>query len=116
MAHLVVLVLDKVEQSTEVLEAWEEAGVSGATILESTGMARIRGVIRDDMPLLPSIEDVLAGREEHHRTIFTIVEEQEVVERVIAVTERIVGDFQDPYTGLLFVVSVSRVLGLNKKR
>ena len=115
MAHAVFLVLDKVEQSPEVLDAWHEAGVSGATMLESTGLARMRGMVRDDIPLLPSIEDVLGTRELHHRTLFTVVEDDATLERVIAATERVVGDFAGHHTGLLFVMPVSRVLGLRKK-
>jgi len=44
------------------------------------------------------------------------VEDDATLERVIAATERIVGDLNEPHTGLLFVVPVSRVLGLHKRR
>ena len=40
--HLVVCVLSAVDKCPDVLDAWEEAGVSGITILESTGMGQIR--------------------------------------------------------------------------
>jgi hypothetical protein len=62
MAHLVVFVLDNLEQCSAVLEAWEEAGALGVTILESTGLRRLRGVMRDDLPLLPSLRDLLVAR------------------------------------------------------
>jgi len=116
MAHLVVLVLDNLEQCSAILEAWEEAGVPGATILESTGLRRLRGVLRDDLPLLPSLRDLLASQELRHRTLFTVVEDEATVQRIIAATERIIGDFTRDNTGLLFVVPVSRVLGLEKRR
>ena len=51
MANLLVFVLDNLEQLPDILEAWNEAGVSGTTILESTGQARVRGAMRDDDPL-----------------------------------------------------------------
>ena len=75
MSHLLVFVLDNLEQLPDILEAWNEAGVSGITILESTGQARVRGVVRDDVPLMPSLGDVLAGRELQHRTLFTVIED-----------------------------------------
>jgi nitrogen regulatory protein PII len=115
MAHLVVLVLDRPEQYPSVLEAWEEAGITGLTILESTGLGRVRGVMRDDMPLLPSLRDVLAAQELHHRTLFSVIEDDATVERVISATERIVGGFDRRHTGLLFVVPVSQVFGLEKR-
>lgn len=115
MAHLLVFVLDNLEQCPDILDAWEKAGVPGVTILESTGLGRVRGVVRDDLPLLPSLSDILASRELHHRTLFTVVEDEATLERVIAATEQVIGDFSRHHTGLLFVVPVSRVLGLVKR-
>jgi nitrogen regulatory protein PII len=112
MAQLLVFVLDNVEQCTEVLDAWEDAGITGVTILESTGLNRLRQGIRDDFPLLPSLRSMLAGQETHHRTLFSIVEDDAVLERAIEATQRVVGDLSQPYTGLLFVLPVGRVLGL----
>lgn len=115
MAHLLVFVLDNPEQCPGVLDAWEKAGVTGVTILESTGMARLRGIMQDDLPLMPSLRGLLASRELHHRTLFTVIEDEETLERVIAATERLIGDFTRHHTGLLFVVPVTHVLGLEKR-
>lgn len=112
MAQLLVFVLDNMEQCPSVLDAWEGAGVTGVTILESTGLNRVRQGIRDDFPLMPSLRSMLAGRETHHRTLFSVVEDEAVLERAIEATQRVVGDLSEPYTGLLFVVPVDRVLGL----
>ena len=115
MAHLLVFVLDNLEQCPDILAAWEEAGTTGVTILESTGLARLRSAMRDDLPLLPSLRDLLTSQELQHRTLFTVMEDEATLERVIAATERIIGDFTRHHTGLLFVVPVSRVLGLEKQ-
>jgi nitrogen regulatory protein PII len=115
MAHLLVFVLDNMEQCPGVLDAWEKAGVQGVTILESTGLGRLRGATRDDLPLFPSLRDLLVSRELHHRTLFTVIEDEATLERVITATEQIIGDFARHHTGLLFVVPVIRVLGLKKR-
>ncbi len=115
MAHLVVFVLDNLDQCLDVLEALEASGASCITILESTCLRRLRGILRDDLPLMPSLRDLLASQELHHRTLFTVVEDEATVERVIAATKQVVGDFTRHHTGLLFVVPVSRVLGLDKR-
>lgn len=114
MAHLVVFVLSNLEQCPAVLDAWEQAGVPGVTILESTGLGRLRGVMRDDLPLLPSLADLLARQELRHRTLFAVVPDEAAVEQVIAATEQIVGDLSRHHAGFFFVVPVSRVLGLEK--
>jgi hypothetical protein len=115
VANLLVFVLDNLEQMPDILEAWNEAGVTGTTILESTGQARFRHAIRDDMPLMPDLRDVLASRELHHRTLFTVIEDEETLERAIKATEDIIGDFSQHHTGLLFVLPVGRVMGLEKR-
>lgn len=114
MYHMILLVLDELEQYPSVLDAWNAAGAAGITILESTGLARVRkSVIRDDQPLMPSFESLLRGREEQHRTLFTVVEGEAQVDRIIEATEAITGNLDEPDTGALFVLPVSRAEGLH---
>jgi len=113
MYHMILLVLDKLEQCPSVLDAWEAAGAPGITILESTGLARMKSGIRDDLPLMPSIASLLKGREEHHRTLFTVVEGEAQVERIISATQSITGSLDNEHTGILFVLPVTCVVGLS---
>ena len=56
MYHMVILIVDNVEQCFPVLDAWEALEVGGITILESTGLGRVRkSGPRDDLPLMPSL-------------------------------------------------------------
>lgn len=113
MYHMILLVLDDTDQCLPLLEAWEALGVGGITILESTGLGRIRKLgIRDDIPFMPSLSRLLQGREERHRTLFTVVEGEEMVNKIIQVTETIIGNLEEPDNGILFVLPVSRVVGL----
>jgi hypothetical protein len=63
---------------------------------------------------MPSLGDLLASQELRNRTLFTVVPDEAMVDRIIAATEGVVGDLTQHHTGLLFVVPVSRVLGLEK--
>jgi len=113
MYHMILLVLDKLEQCPSVLDAWDAAGAAGITILESTGLARVRkSAIRDDLPLMPSIDSLFKGREEHHRTLFTVVEDEAQVDRIIEATLAITGHLDEPNSGALFVLPVTRAVGL----
>lgn len=113
MYHMILLILDDVNQCSTILEAWEAQGVSGITILESTGLGRVRKLsIRDDMPLMPSLSRLLQNREERHRTLFSVVEGEEMVDKVIQATEAVLGDLEKAHNGVLFVLPVSRVVGL----
>lgn len=115
MTALLVFVLDNIEQYPDILEAWESAGVPGITILDTTGIGRVRAhALREDLPLLPSLLDLVPGGEINHRTLFSVIDDDTVIQRAIAATESVVGDFSRHHTGLLFVVPVTQVLGLVK--
>jgi nitrogen regulatory protein P-II 1 len=111
---MILFVLHDPEKLHAVLDAWKEAGVSGATVLFSTGMGRLQKNqgLRDDLPLMPSLDDFLPKMDQLSRTIFSIVDDETVVDKIIAATERVVGDLSQPDRGLLVVLPVSRVLGL----
>jgi nitrogen regulatory protein PII len=113
MYHMILLVIDDPDQCPSILDAWDELGVGGITIFDSTGLGRLRkSGIRDDIPLMPSLSHLLKGREERHRTIFTVVEGEEWVDRIIEKTQAILGDLNEANVGVLFVLPVSRVVGL----
>ncbi|HCB48866.1 MAG: hypothetical protein AMJ56_05345 [Anaerolineae bacterium SG8_19] len=114
MYFMVLLIVDDLNICPRVLDAWDAAKVPGITILESTGMGRLRqGSIRDDIPMMPSLSDLFRSREHRHRTIFSVVEGEEMVDRLIKITQEILGDLNKPDTGVLFVLPVSRVVGLH---
>jgi nitrogen regulatory protein P-II 1 len=111
---LVLFVLHDPEKLRELLEAWKEAGVSGATVLFSTGLGRLTqsSALRDDLPLMPSLEDFLPRVESFSRTIFSMIDDEAVVDRVITATGNVVGDLNEPDRGLLMVLPATRVYGL----
>lgn len=113
MAYLVVLIVDDPDDCSPVLESWEKIGVRGVTILESTGLGRLRrAALRDDMPLMPSLRDLLQGKEVHHRTLLSVVDEQAKVDKMVKIAQDILGDLDKPNSGFLFVVPVVEVYGL----
>jgi nitrogen regulatory protein PII len=113
---LVVLVVDDPEHCPDILEAWQTLGVKGATVLESTGMGRLQKAgLRDDLPLMPSLSDILAAREVPHRTLLSVVDSQEMVDEMIIATQGIIGNLDEPHTGFLFVAPVLQAYGLGRK-
>jgi len=117
MSFLVVLVLDNPDQCQDVLDAWEAAGAPGITILDSSGLGRVRRAgIRDDVPLLPSLSGLFRRQEDHHRTLFSVLEDQDQVDAVVQATQAVVGELDCGHTGILFVVPVSQVYGLGKEQ
>ena len=113
MKQMVLMVLNNPDYCMSLLEAWENAGAPGITILESTGLVSIRQAqsgVRDDLPLMPSLSNLFRGKEEHHRTMFTVVEDDVQAQAVIAATEKVFAEFENEdrdESGILFVLPVT---------
>lgn len=117
MAYLIVFVLDDPDRCRDVLDAWETAGAPGVTIMDSSGLGRVRRAgIRDDMPLMPSLSDLFRRQEDHHRTLFSVVKNQSQVDAIARATQDVIGELDKGHTGLLFVVPVGQVYGLREER
>jgi hypothetical protein len=115
MLQLVVLVVNEVDQVESVIEAWVEAGARGVTVLHSTGAGHLKDALRrDDVPLFPSLRDLLEHDDLHHRTLFTLVDEDALVDRLIDAAQGIIGDLDMAHTGILFTLPVGRALGLRR--
>ena len=109
------LVLDNTALLNDVLEAWTDAGVRGITILESTGVHRVRArASTQDAPFMLGFSRLLRTDQVGHNTLFTVVPDMEIVERLVAATEGIVGDLSQPNTGVLFALPVAAAWGLPK--
>lgn len=116
MSFLVVTIVDDPGNCPTILDAWEALGVSGVTILESSGLGHLRKLgMREDMPLLPSLSDFLQQDEIPHRTLLSVVKDQEMVDKMIKAVQDIAGDLDQPNSGFLFVVPVLQAIGLNRK-
>jgi nitrogen regulatory protein PII len=115
MSYMVFLIVDDPDNCPDVLSAWEAIGVPGVTILESTGMGRLRRGLLEDMPIIPSLQDFFAEREEPHRTLISVVEEQGMVEKMVEAAQGVIGNLDEPQTGFLFVTPVLQVYGLGRK-
>lgn len=113
---MLILILNDPDQSQNMLNAWDEAGAPGVTILPSTGLGRIRKAIglKDDLPLMPSLEDFFQKEEGLHRTLISIVRERAIVDRIIQATQALLGDLNRPHTGILVVLPVLEAYGLDR--
>jgi len=117
MWQMVLLVLVDDQQLPAVVEAWTEAGVSGITTLPSAGTVQLLDRCRrDDLPLFPSLDDVLEQGEAQHQTLFTVVEGDTMVDLLVAATEAVLGDLDEPGRGILFTVPLGRVRGVRGVR
>ena len=114
MAELIARVISCPSKTAQVLDAWVAGGVSGVTCLESKGLAHFAEAhgVRDDVPLFPSLRNLLPQPQEPYSTLLAVVPDGFDVAALAAATERITGRFDAPNTGILFVLPVTKVWGL----
>jgi nitrogen regulatory protein P-II 1 len=108
---LVFFVLNKEELLDEVLAAFLEAEVPGATILDSEGMGRF---LTYEVPLFASFKEFMKGNKPYNKTIFSVVDSDAKVMRLEELIEKVCGSLSEPGTGILFTVPVDYVRGLRR--
>lgn len=106
---MIWFVLDDPNQLTALLEAWETAGIRGATIIESSGLHRRR----KHLPMRYVFDSGMV--EEGHVTLFAVVPGEEAVEDCLRASESITGDLSEPNTGMFAAWPIGRVKGLPKR-
>ena len=107
---LLVFILNKEEFLEEILEAFLELNIKGATILDSVGMGSI---LAQDIPIFAGFKNLLQGSRPANKTILTVIPE-DLVRPAINAIEQIVGSLKEPGRGLLFVLNVDEVFGISK--
>jgi hypothetical protein len=116
MPTLVILVLDDVNKLYDVTVAWRNAGSTGITILESSGVARLLTHLgaRDDLPMFPSVARMLAHQETHHRMLLTVLDDGVNVGQFFDATEAVLGVLDSHHSGIIFAVPVIAARGLDR--
>ncbi|HHV98348.1 MAG TPA: hypothetical protein GXX36_02040 [Clostridiaceae bacterium] len=110
--QLLIYVLNNEELLDDLLESFLEAGIKGATILESTGMAReLASNGNHQIPIFGSLKLMLNEVRPHNRTIFVALEDEQV-DTCIGCIKDVVGDLNKPDAGIVLTVPITRIEGI----
>ena len=109
---LLVIILNKTEVLDYLLESLSSAGISGATIIESSGMAQALSRV-DGSFLGSSLRGLFAGEEQDNRTILSVIKDNQldIARKVVYST---VGNLSNPNTGIMFTVPIDFAEGTKK--
>jgi nitrogen regulatory protein PII len=105
---LLVFVLNKEEYLEDVLEAYVEAGIPGATIIDSEGMGRF---LAYEVPLFAGFKEFMKGSKPYNKTILSVLKDEAALDRLVPILKEAIGDIGEQGTGILFTVPVDWVLG-----
>src|SRR6056297_3053083 len=106
---LLVFVLNNEEFLEEILEAYIEAGVTGATIIDSEGMGRF---LTYEVPLFAGFKEFMKGNKPYNKTIFSVIKDETLIPKLHELLTEVCGDLEDPGTGVLFTLPVDWATGL----
>jgi nitrogen regulatory protein P-II 1 len=106
---LLLIVLNSSDKLEDVLEGLLEAGVTGATVIDSVGMGRII----EDVPLFAGMRSVFRAAKPHNNMIFSVITDAQVAE-TMAVLEKILCCSQEKGRGIAFTIPIDSAIGLRK--
>lgn len=110
--YIFVLVLNQVEYLEEILERFVELGVSGGTIIDSTGMAQTV-FCNDNVPIVGGLSKIFDYCRPNNKTIFSIIEDKEKLEQIKNVIRGEICDVDNPGIGVSFSIPIENVIGLD---
>lgn len=107
--ELLVCVVNREKHLDRILAGFLELGIRGATVLNSEGMAHHVG---DGLPVLADLQSVLERTRPYNATVFSVIDDPDLVTGAAALISDVCGGIESPGTGIVFTVPVSRVFGL----
>lgn len=107
---LMVLILNQVEELEHILQQLERAGIHGATILSSRGMAMALESYMDGS-FLGSLRAVMEPDRTENRTVLMALRDDQVDPALEAIEQVI--DLLAPNTGVVFTLPIDRIKGIS---
>ncbi|MCD5410873.1 MAG: hypothetical protein LRZ93_04365 [Clostridiales bacterium] len=107
--ELLVIILNRIEYLTEILDGFVDAGIKGATIIDSSGMGHL---VADHIPFFAQFAELSHVDKHHSKTIFTVVNCCEEKDKAVEIVEECVGDITEPDTAFIFSLPVTFIKGL----
>lgn len=112
--NVLIVVLNRIEYLDDILDGFIDVGVSGATIIDSQGMgSAITNGGMGHEPFFGAIRSFLDNSRPYNKTIFTVIEDEEVLDKAIKMVKDILGDMEKPGVGMMFTMPVGQVHGIN---
>lgn len=109
--YALFIVLNQPEYLSEILYKMTCLGVRGATVIDSMGASAINKDLYN-IPVFGGLMKSLDGDTHYNKTIFSIIEREEQVNRVMDHVEKVLGgDMKKPDKGIMFVLPVTHMRG-----
>lgn len=112
--QMLTLVLNKTECLEAILERFLTEGISGATVLDSTGMMHMLDKEDNDLPMFGAMRQLLNPAHKSSKTLFILLRDEQI-QQVRDIINQETGGLDKPDTGIMFAVPTVFVEGLAHK-
>ena len=103
---LLVCVLNETRRLNDLLKAMADLGISGATVLESQGMA---GVLGKESPVIAGLRHLVTQGRTFNYTILSVVEDDQIADRTMkAIEDHLLPGTKGGTRGVAFTVPVDK--------
>ncbi len=106
---LALIFLNEIEYLEELLAAFLEIGVSGATVLDSVGMGHI---ISQNIPIFAGLRDAFAGSSPNNKLILMVTEEK-MIDKIAEVLGDICSDVDEGKPYFMATFAIDRLFGFD---
>lgn len=110
--YVLFIILNEVDYLDDILTIFCDLGVSGATILDSQGMAS--AIVQremDSIPLFGSLKTLLKGSRPYNKTIFTVIQNEELLNKTVSEIRKKLSKTKNS-PGMMFTVPLGKVYSL----
>ena len=101
------MILNKEEYLYEILPIMAELSITGATIIDSEGMAH---ALAQDVPIFAGLRKVVGETKKNNKTIFTLIDDDEILTEFHKILKEEGVNFEEEGMGLMFIVPVDDVV------
>lgn len=111
------IVLNETKYLDDILAGFVEVGVSGATILDSQGMASavMNGKNGNSISVFGNLKYMFQDAKPYNKTIFTVIESEELLKKAIKKVQSVIGVVKRPGIGFMFTVPIGDVYPIGLK-
>ena len=114
MMQAIFLVLKQTELVDSIMKALFNAGIRGATAIDSVGMANTLTKMNENIAVVHLLRGILSGEDDSHKskTLFVVVSDEQT-ETVKDAIRSVTGDLAKPNAGIMFGIPVSFAEGVS---
>ena len=114
MELLICVLKERKKIFDHVLESLEKHGITGCTVIESTGMRKVLHHDEETSIFFGAIRSVLSDSERMRSHTLFMVLEKGMIETAISAIEEVVGSFDNENTGIAFSMPLDFVKGIRR--